>query len=121
MFGAASLAEAGFAARCLGAQRPLVVTDVGVLAAGWVAELLRYLDDTQLRATVWADLTPNPKDHEIANGFELYQESGCDVLIAIGGGSCIDAAKGIAILSRNGGAILDYAGVDRVTRAIPPS
>lgn len=120
VFGAGSLAEAGFAARRLGAQRPFVVTDPGLLAAGWVAELLGHLAQVDLHPTVWSDVTPNPKDHEIAAGFERYQESECDVLIAIGGGSCIDAAKGIAILSSNGGTILDYAGVDRVTRAIPP-
>ncbi len=120
VFGAGSLAEAGFAARRLGAHRPMVVTDSGLLAAGWVTELVAHLADVGLRATVWSDVTPNPKDHEVAAGFQLYEESGCDVLIAIGGGSCIDAAKGIAILASNGGAILDYAGVDRVTRPIPP-
>ncbi|MEP6799201.1 MAG: iron-containing alcohol dehydrogenase, partial [Lapillicoccus sp.] len=56
----------------------------------------------------------------IAAGYRSYLEQGADVLIAIGGGSCIDAAKGIAILSSNAGTILDFAGVDMVTRPIPP-
>ena len=81
---------------------------------------LSHLTDVGLAATVWSGVTPNPKDHEIAAGYEQYLASGGDVLIAIGGGSCIDAAKGIAILASNGGHVLDYAGVDRVTRAIPP-
>ena len=49
---------------------------------------------------VWSDVTPNPKDHEIDAGYERYVEAGCDVVIGIGGGSVIDAAKGVAILSR---------------------
>ena len=120
VFGPESLAEAGFAARRIGAQRPFVVTDPGIIAAGWADELSQHLADADLPATFWSGLTPNPKDYEIAEGYQRYRESGCDVIIAIGGGSCLDAAKGIAILTGNGGQILDYAGVDRVTRPIPP-
>ncbi|TKV62313.1 iron-containing alcohol dehydrogenase [Nakamurella flava] len=120
VFGLGALAEAGFAAGRLGARRPFVVTDDGVQEAGWVQELLRHLRDVGLDPVVWSGITPNPKDSEIAAGYQRYLESGCDVLIGIGGGSSMDAAKGIAILSGNGGSILDYAGVDRVTRAIPP-
>ena len=120
VFGPGSLAEAGYAAARLGARRPLVVTDPGLIEAGWVDELLRLLHEAGLRPVVWNDVTPNPKDHEVAKGYEVYRESGADVLIALGGGSCIDAAKGIAILSSNGGDILDYAGVDQVSKPIPP-
>jgi alcohol dehydrogenase class IV len=120
VFGPGSLAEAGFAAARLGARRPFVVTDPGIIAAGWADELLRHLRDAGFRPVVWHDLTSNPKDHEIALGYDRHAESGCDVIIGLGGGSCIDAAKGIAILGGNGGAILDYAGIDQVTRPIPP-
>ena len=120
VFGQGSLAEAGHCALRLGARRPFVVTDPGIVEAGWVAELVGHLTAVGLPATVWTDVTPNPKDHEIAAGYERYLESGADVIIAIGGGSCIDAAKGVAILSGNGGRILDYAGVDRADRPIPP-
>ncbi len=120
VFGPESLAEAGFAARRIGAQRPFVVTDPGIIEAGWADELATHLADANLRATFWSGLTPNPKDYEVAEGYQRYCESGCDVIVAIGGGSCLDAATGIAILTGNGGHILDYAGVDRVTRPIPP-
>jgi alcohol dehydrogenase class IV len=120
VFGPGSLAEAGFAARRLGAERPFVVTDPGIIEAGWTAALCGYLADVGLRATVWSELTPNPKDHEVTTGYKRYADSGCDIIIGIGGGSVIDAAKGIAILTGNGGEIGDYNGVDRVCQPIPP-
>jgi alcohol dehydrogenase len=120
VFGIRSLAESGFAAGRLGARRPLVVTDDGVHDAGWVHELLSHLRAVGLDPTVWRGVSPNPKDVEIAAGYERYLDSGCDVLVAIGGGSVMDAAKGIAILSGNAGSILDYAGVDQISNPIPP-
>jgi alcohol dehydrogenase len=120
VFGYGSLAEAGHCALRLGALRPFVVTDPGIVEAGWVAELLGHLADVGLVAEVWAGVTPNPKDHEITAGYQRYLECDADVILAIGGGSCIDAAKGVAILSGNGGGILDYAGVDRAQEPIPP-
>lgn len=120
VFGVGALGEVGDAARRTGGSRALVVTDDGLMAAGWVEEALPRLWGAGLEVRVWHGVTPNPKDHEVEAGFEAYLESACDVVVAIGGGSCIDAAKGIAILAGNGGRIIDYEGVDRVTRAIPP-
>lgn len=120
VFGPGSLLEAAHAAKRLGGQRPLLVTDPGLIEAGWVDELLGHLRETGLRPAVWSGVTPNPKDHEIAAGYEAYRSAGCDVLVGLGGGSVIDAAKGIAVLAANGGNILDYEGVDRVQRPIPP-
>ncbi len=120
VFGLDSLSEAGHSALRLGAKRPFVVTDPGIIEAGWVDVLLAHLREAGLRPTVWSGVTPNPKDHEVASGYGEYVASGGDVIVGIGGGSALDAAKGIAILSGNGGTILDYAGVDQVTRPIPP-
>lgn len=120
VFGPGSLAEAGFCAGRLGARRPLVVTDPGIIEAGWVAQLVRHLVDAGLEPVVWSRVTPNPRDHEIRAAYAHYRELDCDVIIGIGGGSCADAAKGVAVLSGNGGDILDYAGVDQVRRPIPP-
>ncbi len=120
VFGLGSLAEAGFCAGRLGARRPFVVTDPGVIDAGWVDELLAHLAAVGLKPMVWAGVTPNPKDHEIEAAYLAYAEYGGDVIIGIGGGSALDAAKGVAIVSGNGGSIRDYAGVDRVEQPIPP-
>lgn len=120
VFGPGSLAEAGFAAARLGARVPFVVTDPGIVEVGWTDELLGHLADAGLRASVWTEVTPNPKDHEIRAAHAAYVDCGADVIIAIGGGSVMDAAKGVAILAGNGGDILDYRGVDQMTNPIPP-
>lgn len=120
IFGVGSLAEVGDAARRAGGSRALVITDPGVLAAGWVDRAIPHLRAAGLSYQIWSELTPNPKDREVEAGFEGYQESGCDVLVAIGGGSPIDAAKAIAVLSGNSGRILDYEGIDTITNPIPP-
>lgn len=120
VFGYGALSEAGFAARRLGARRVFVVTDPGIIEAGWYDELIALLTSAGLPYAMWHEVTPNPKDHEVAAGYQAYLSSGCDVLIGLGGGSVIDATKAIAILAGNGGQILDYEGVDKVVHAIPP-
>jgi alcohol dehydrogenase len=120
VFGPDSVQEAAHAAVRLGARRPFVVTDPGLTEAGWPSELLRHLRATGLAPQLWLDVTPNPKDHEIEAGFARYVEAGCDVVLAVGGGSVMDAAKGVALLAANGGRILDYEGIDRIAHPIPP-
>ena len=120
IFGVGTLAEVGGAIRRVGGRRPMLVSDPGVLAAGWVERALPHLADLRVEWRLWHDLTPNPKDFEVQAAFESYLDSGCDALLAIGGGSCIDLAKAVAILSGNGGQILDYEGIDRATSPIPP-
>lgn len=120
VFGPHALAELGHCALRVGARRPFLVTDAGIVAAGWVAEAVGHLRAAGVTPVVWSEPTPNPKDHEIAAAYEHYLDSGADVILAVGGGSCIDAAKGVAILASNGGTILGYAGVDKVVHPIPP-
>jgi alcohol dehydrogenase class IV len=121
VFGPGALAELGHCAARLGARRPFLVTDPGLIEAGWVDERVAHLRRAGLHPAVWHDVTPNPKDHEVEAAFQRYLESGSDVIIGLGGGSCIDAAKGVAILSGNGGRILGYEGVDKVVCPIPPT
>ncbi|MEU6119711.1 iron-containing alcohol dehydrogenase [Streptomyces sp. NPDC047117] len=121
VFGTGSLAELGHCTLRVGGRRPFLVTDPGLIEAGWVDEAVGHLRQVGLRPVVWHELTPNPKDHEVEAGFQRYAESGSDVIVALGGGSCIDAAKGVAILASNGGRILDFEGVDLVGLPIPPT
>ncbi|MPZ62634.1 MAG: iron-containing alcohol dehydrogenase [Propionibacteriales bacterium] len=120
VFGHGVLSEVGHAARRLGAVRFMLVTDPGIIEAGWAGEAQEHLRAVGLDPVVWADVTPNPKDHEVARGAEIYLERECDGLVVVGGGSSIDAAKGVAVVVSNGGRIVDYEGIDRVTRPIPP-
>lgn len=120
IFGIGTLAEVGGAVRRVGGHRPMLISDPGVIAAGWVDRALPHLEDVHLRSSLWHDLTSNPKDFEVERAFDSYRENACDTLLAIGGGSCIDVAKAVAVLSGNGGRILDYEGIDRATSPIPP-
>ena len=121
IFGVGVLAEVGHAVRRQGGVNVFVVSDHGVAEAGWTAEALSHLKAAGVRWRLWDELTPNPKDREVAAGCAAYLEGGCDVLVAVGGGSCIDAAKAIAVLASRGGAITDYAGVGRVEGPLPPA
>lgn len=121
IFGIGTLAEVGGAVRRVGGRHPMLVSDPGVLAAGWVERAIPHLEDVGVSYQLWHDLTPNPKDLEVQAAFERYLENGCDALLAIGGGSCIDVAKAVAILSGNGGHILEYEGIDRATALSPPT
>lgn len=120
VFGPEALAELGGCVLRVGGRRPFLVTDPGLSEAGWAAEARAHLRGAGVDPVVWTNVTPNPKDHEIEAAYEAYAASGSDVIVAVGGGSCIDAAKGVAILSGNGGRILGYAGLDQVIHPIPP-
>lgn len=120
IFGVGTVGEVGNVLRRKGGCRPFIVTDPGVIEAGWVDHAMPFLDDAGLSWELWHGVTPNPKDYEVDSGFEVFRESGCDVVMALGGGSCIDAAKAIAMLSTNPGNVLDYAGIDKVQAPLPP-
>lgn len=120
IFGQNSLGQVGESLVRLGAERAFLVTDEGVIEAGWIDKAVPALEEAALDWEIWSGVTPNPRDHEVAEGAEAYARSGCDTILAIGGGSPMDAAKGIAILVSNGGRIQDYEGVDKINRPLPP-
>lgn len=107
-------------ALALGVSHPLIVSDQNVWKLRWVADVIGHLDETETRHSHFIDVSPNPRSNEVMEGAERFAEAGCDSIIAVGGGSVLDAAKGIGIVVANGGDILDYEGADRVERAIPP-
>ena len=77
VFGHGSLSEAAHAAVRLGARRPFVVTDPGLLEAGWPAELIApAARGAGCTPVVWNDVTPNPKDHEIEAGLRALPRGG---------------------------------------------
>jgi alcohol dehydrogenase class IV len=120
VFGEGARKLAGQYACNLGARKVLLVTDPGVIAAGWLDEVISSLGEEGLPCTVFSTVTPNPKAEEVMAGAEVYRNEGCNAIVALGGGSPMDCAKGIAIVSTNHRHILSFEGVDKVEAPMPP-
>lgn len=121
IFGVGVLSEVGQAVRRQGGVHVFVVSDPGVVDAGWTSEAMGHLAGAGVSAELWSGLTPNPKDREVEAGCAAYQASRCDALVAVGGGSSIDAAKAIAMLAAHGGRPAAYVGVGQVPGPLPPT
>lgn len=102
------------------AKRPMIVTDADVKKLPWFLELEDLIRSNTEDMIVFDDITPNPRDYEAMMGAEIFLSHDCDLLIAIGGGSPIDCAKCISIVSTNGGHVLNYEGVDEIKLPGPP-
>ena len=102
------------------ARKPMIVTDKGVSGQEWFGEIIDCISAKAPDYVIFDEITPNPKDHEAMKGAEQFISQDCDLIIAIGGGSPMDCAKCISIVSTNGGHILDYEGVDEVILPGPP-
>ncbi|MFT4196186.1 iron-containing alcohol dehydrogenase [Ottowia sp.] len=119
-FGA--LAQLGAHCERVGIHRPLVVTDAGVRAAGLLAPVEQALGG---RPHAVFDATPsNPTEAAVRAAAEVYRAEGCDGLIALGGGSAIDCAKGVAIAATHPGPLATYATIEggspKITDKVSP-
>lgn len=95
-------------------HKVLVVTDPGVLEVGWAGEVLEGLEAEGLAYSVFSQVTSNPRADEVMAGVERYRDDGCDVIVAVGGGSPRDCAKGMGISGTNEQHVLEFEGVDEV-------
>jgi 1,3-propanediol dehydrogenase len=120
IYGCGALSGIGHCAERLGGERIFLVTDPGIIEAGWVDQTLRCLKHMGLDAVVYDNVVSNPRDYQVEQGVQLYLQKKCDVIVAVGGGSPIDAAKGIAVLATNYGSIKEFYGCNRVSHPIPP-
>ncbi|MEJ2038717.1 MAG: iron-containing alcohol dehydrogenase [Desulfosarcinaceae bacterium] len=120
VYGEGALELAGRHAMNLGAGKVLIVTDPGVQAAGWPTKVEACLEQAGIPFVTFNGVTPNPKDYEVMSGADVYQQEGCDLIIAVGGGSPMDCAKGIGVLAGNPGSIIDFEGVHSVPNPGPP-
>ncbi|MDD2364875.1 MAG: iron-containing alcohol dehydrogenase [Desulfuromonadaceae bacterium] len=120
VFGVGAIDRVGQYAALYGAKRAFVVSDPGVVAAGWTGRVLACLEEVGLQYSLFTDVSSNPRAEEVMAGAELHRLNRCDLIIAVGGGSAMDCAKGIGIVVSNSGSILDYEGIDRITLPMPP-
>ena len=106
----------------VGITKPLIVTDPGVKAAGILQKALDALPGIPL--TVFDQTPSNPTEAAVRSATEMYKAHGCDGLIAVGGGSAIDCAKGVAIAATHEGPLTTYAtiegGSDKITSRAAP-
>lgn len=89
----------------------LLVTDKGVRAANLLVGIEKSLKDSNLDYEIFDEVEPNPSAEVVHKGVDFLNNNLCDVVLAVGGGSSIDTAKGIAAMANNDGNILDYEGV----------
>ncbi|MFN7855782.1 MAG: iron-containing alcohol dehydrogenase [Acidovorax sp.] len=94
----------------VGITRALVVTDAGVRAAGVLQKALNALDG--LPVAVFDQTPANPTEAAVRAAVSMYKAQGCDGLIAVGGGSAIDCAKGVAIAATHDGPLRHYATIE---------
>lgn len=100
--------------------RVLVVTDAFILDSGVVSQLLAPLEPAGISAAIFAGVQPDPTTESVSAGLALYRSSGAQAVVAIGGGSPIDAGKAIAILNANPEPLSQYMGYHKVPRAGAP-
>ncbi|HHQ4441856.1 TPA: iron-containing alcohol dehydrogenase [Aeromonas veronii] len=106
----------------LGARRPLLLTDKGVNATGLATLLANVLAEGELPvAAIWDEIPADSSTAVVERIAKRYRELDCDSLVALGGGSVIDTAKAVNILTSMGGNhLLDYSGAGCLTRPLKP-
>jgi 4-hydroxybutyrate dehydrogenase len=106
----------------VGISRPLIVTDAGVKAAGVLQKALDALPG--LAVTVFDETPSNPTEAAVRAAAAMYKANNCDGLIAVGGGSAIDCAKGVAIAATHEGPLTTYATIEggslKITDRVAP-
>jgi len=124
LLGAGALKRLAEEVKRLGLERPLLVTDRGVVQAGLAERVIDVLSGAGVVHVLFAGVTPDPTEPVIFSGLEAYQSAGCDGFIALGGGSSLDAAKLVQLLTAHPPPLSRYddaTGGDRfVVNPLPP-
>jgi 4-hydroxybutyrate dehydrogenase len=107
----------------LGTKKALIVTDGGVASLGIPERVAGVLKKIDVDGVIFDSVLPNPTDGNLHDGARIYQESGCDFIIGVGGGSPMDAAKGIQVYSSHPEPFDQYFGADgaeKIVNQMPP-
>lgn len=106
--GGGAISEAPGILKRLEGRHPLIVTDAWLSRSGLAESLRRQLEDAGIACGVFSDTVPDPTTDAVAAGLRAFAAGGHDSLVSLGGGSPIDTAKAIGMLSANGGRARDY-------------
>jgi alcohol dehydrogenase len=117
IFGNGTLSRLGELSREIGGTRVLVVSDPGLVKAGYVERASVYLREAGLSVEVFGSVHENPSTADVDDCVAVAKEFGADLLIGLGGGSSMDTAKGCNFILTNGGRMADYWGTGKATQA----
>ncbi len=124
LFGNGALAAALAEMRNRGLSRPLLVTDPGLLATDLVGRVETAATEAGLKVTLFSEVHPNPLEEDVEKGVAAYKASQCDCLLALGGGSALDAAKVIKLMVAHAGPLARYDDAQRgyglIVNPMPP-
>src|SRR3954451_21306026 len=121
VFGPGSLARLGELARDLGGRRVLLVTDPGLEAAGHPQRAVEVMRSAGLEGAVFDDVEETPTPRHVGQGLDVAKRHRADCLVAVGGGSAMDVAKGVNFLLTNGGSMEKYRGFGKAAKPMLPS
>lgn len=99
-------------------ERPLIITDKGLIAAGVVKQITDILEEAKLEYEIYDGIQPNPRDTTVMDAARFAKDKNTDMLIAIGGGSSMDTAKAVGVILKENGEIGDYEGLGKVSQPI---
>jgi alcohol dehydrogenase class IV len=124
-FGVGAIANLSDHLQRLHTKKALIVTDKELLNVGLVARLTKHLDDAAIGYVVFDGVQPNPTDRNVYDGLAVYRDAVCDTVIGFGGGSAMDAAKAIRVMSSHEGTLEEYysdaGGAAKITPNMPQS
>ena len=115
-----SVTKVGEEAKRLGAEKVLIVTDKGVAGAGLLDPIIKSLETATIPFVILDDVEVDPGTATVDKGLKLLKDEKCNVVVVVGGGSPVCAAKGIALLATNGGSLADYEGVGKYKKSPLP-
>ena len=103
-----------------GLNKPFIVTDKAIISFGLIKPLLESLAETETPFVIFDDCVPNPTTDLAISAWRIYEESGCDCIISVGGGSPIDVAKAVgAKAARHDRSLEQLGGIMKIHRKIP--
>ncbi|MBI1939936.1 MAG: iron-containing alcohol dehydrogenase [Acidobacteria bacterium] len=120
VFGEGALQRLGELARWLGFRRSLLVADQGLVAAGHVEQATKLLTSAGIETVRFHDFLQSPDTGMVEGGRDLAERHSVDSIVALGGGSSLDCAKGINFLLTNGGKMEDYLGYGKAAKPMLP-
>lgn len=120
IFGNGTLSQVGELTRDLGGKRALIVSDPGIVKAGYTTRAASYLRAAGVDVRIYGNVRENPSTTDVDRCVEIAKEFQTDFIIGLGGGSSMDTAKGCNFIFTNGGRMQDYWGTNKATKPMLP-